>query len=166
MHNKGRRAQIFSFDPDWEWYLGRMCWKIWPTFDCLQGSTAILCCACALSFCAANYQFFLSLSFVWQIHICVPNLNVICSTVHFKDQENRFWSIWLSRALDPRLNSVNSIEVNWCNRYSYTDDAIILLNFIFTGLHGYQITPSLSTNKQRHRLLLSKTGIPVAPTHL
>ena len=49
---------------------------------------------------------------------------------------------------------------------SYTDDAIILLNFIFTGLHGYQITLSLSTNKQRHRLLLLKTGIPVAPTHL
>ena len=35
---------------------------------------------------------------------------------------------------------------------SYTDNAIILLNFIFTGLHGYQITPSLSTNTQRHRL--------------
>ena len=48
----------------------------------------------------------------------------------------------------------------------YADDAIILLNFIFSGLHGYQITPSLSTNKQRHRLLLLKTGIPVAPTHL
>ena len=30
---------------------------------------------------------------------------------------------------------------------SYTDDTIILLNFIFTGLHGYQITPGLSTNK-------------------
>ena len=29
---------------------------------------------------------------------------------------------------------------------SYTDDAIILLN-LFTGLHDYQITPSLSTNK-------------------
>ena len=39
-------------------------------------------------------------------------------------------------------------------RHSYTDDAIILLNFIFTGLHGYQITPSLSTNKQRHGYLL------------
>ena len=49
---------------------------------------------------------------------------------------------------------------------SYTDEIIILLNFIFTGLHGYQITPSSSTNKQRHRLLLLKTGITVAPTHL
>ena len=31
------------------------------------------------------------------------------------------------------------------------DDIIILLNFIFTSLHGYEITPGLSTNKQRHR---------------
>ena len=46
------------------------------------------------------------------------------------------------------------------------DDIIILLNFIFTGLHGYEITPGLSTNKQRHRLLLSKMGIHVAPIHL
>ena len=29
----------------------------------------------------------------------------------------------------------------------YTDDIIILLNFIFTGLHGDEITPGLSTNK-------------------
>ena len=49
---------------------------------------------------------------------------------------------------------------------SYTDDIIILLNIIFTGLYGYEITPGLSTNKQRHRLLLPKTGIHVAPTHL
>ena len=49
---------------------------------------------------------------------------------------------------------------------SYTDDVIILLNYIFTGLHGYQITPGLSTNKQRHRFLLLKTGIHVAPTNL
>ena len=42
-------------------------------------------------------------------------------------------------------------------RYSYTID-IILLNFIFTGLHGYKITLSLSTNKQKHRLSLLKTG--------
>ena len=48
---------------------------------------------------------------------------------------------------------------------SHTDDAIILLNVVFTGPHGYQITPSLSTNKQGHRLLLLKTGIPAAPTH-
>ena len=48
---------------------------------------------------------------------------------------------------------------------SYTDDAIILLNFIFTSPQGYQITPGLSTNKQRDRLLLLKTGIPVARTH-
>ena len=41
--------------------------------------------------------------------------------------------------------------------FSYTADEIILLNFIFTGLHGYQITQSLSTNKQWHRLLLLKT---------
>ena len=37
---------------------------------------------------------------------------------------------------------------------SYTDGIIILLNFLFTHLHGYQITPGLSTNKQRHCLLL------------
>ena len=49
--------------------------------------------------------------------------------------------------------------------YSYTDD-IILLNFIFTGLYGYEITPGFKTNKQRHHLLLLKTGIHVAPTHL
>ena len=49
---------------------------------------------------------------------------------------------------------------------SYTDEIIILLNFIFTGLYSYQITPGLSTNKQRHSLLLLKTGIHVAPTHL
>ena len=49
---------------------------------------------------------------------------------------------------------------------SYTDDIIILLNFIFTGLQGYKITPGLSTDKQRRRLLLLKTGIHVAPTHL
>ena len=49
---------------------------------------------------------------------------------------------------------------------SYTDDIIILLNFIFIGFCGYEITPGLSTDKQRHRLLLLKTGIPVALTHL
>ena len=32
--------------------------------------------------------------------------------------------------------------------FNCTDDIIILLNFIFTGLRGYQITPGLSTNKQ------------------
>ena len=31
---------------------------------------------------------------------------------------------------------------------SYTDDIIILLNFIFTSLHGYQITPGLSAYKK------------------
>ena len=50
--------------------------------------------------------------------------------------------------------------------FSYTGDIINLLNFIFSGLHGYQITPGLSTNKQRHCLLLLKTKIHVAPTHL
>ena len=48
----------------------------------------------------------------------------------------------------------------------YTDYFIILLNFIFTGLHGYQITRDLGTNKQRHRLLLLKMGMHVAPIHL
>ena len=52
------------------------------------------------------------------------------------------------------------------NLRSYTDDIIILLKFIFTGLQGYQIRPGLSTNKQRHSLLLLKTGIHAAPTHL
>ena len=51
-------------------------------------------------------------------------------------------------------------------QYSYKHDIIILLTFIFTCLHGYQNTPSLSTNKQRHCLLLLKTGIHAAPTHL
>ena len=37
---------------------------------------------------------------------------------------------------------------------------------IFTGLHGYEIIPGLSTNKQRHHLLLLKTGIHAAPTNL
>ena len=50
--------------------------------------------------------------------------------------------------------------------YSCTDDIIILLNFIFTGLHSYEITLGLSTNRQRHRLLLLKTGIHVVPTYL
>ena len=35
---------------------------------------------------------------------------------------------------------------------------IILLNFIFTGLHGYQMMSGLSTNKQEYRLLLFKDG--------
>ena len=47
-----------------------------------------------------------------------------------------------------------------------TDDIITILNFIFTGLHDYQITPDLSTNKKTHRILFLKTGIHVAPTHL
>ena len=35
--------------------------------------------------------------------------------------------------------------LNFCatGLFSYTDDAIILFNFIFTGLHAHQITPSL-----------------------
>ena len=41
------------------------------------------------------------------------------------------------------------------------DEIIILLNFIFTGFHDYQITPGLSTNKQRHRLLLLKMRIHI-----
>ena len=48
------------------------------------------------------------------------------------------------------------IRCNW--PISYTDDINILSNFIFTGLHGYEITPGLSTNKQRHHLLLLKRG--------
>ena len=51
------------------------------------------------------------------------------------------------------------------NNVSYRDGIISLLNFTFTGLQGYEITPGLSTNKQRHCLLLLKTGIHVAPTH-
>ena len=42
--------------------------------------------------------------------------------------------------------------------FIFSDDIINLLNFIFTGLHGYQFTQGLSTNKQRHRLLLLKDG--------
>ena len=54
-----------------------------------------------------------------------------------------------------------------CTIVSYKDDINILLNFIFTGLHGYQLTPDLGTDKQRNRLLLLlKTEIHVAPTHL
>ena len=49
-------------------------------------------------------------------------------------------------------------QSGWWLPCSYTDNAIILLNFIFTRLHGYQITPGFSTNKQRHRLLLLKDG--------
>ena len=51
-------------------------------------------------------------------------------------------------------------------QYQLLDDIIILLNIIFTSLHGYETTPGLSSNKQRHRLLLLKTGIHVTPTHL
>ena len=47
--------------------------------------------------------------------------------------------------------------------YSYTDDIIIILNFIFTDLHGYQTTPGLSGDKKDTVL---KTGIHVAPTYL
>ena len=36
-----------------------------------------------------------------------------------------------------------------CGHNSNTDDINILLNFIFTDFQGYQITPGLSTNKQR-----------------
>ena len=49
---------------------------------------------------------------------------------------------------------------------SCTDDIIILLSLISTGLHGYQITSDLSTNDQRHRLLLLKTEIHVAQIYL
>ena len=38
------------------------------------------------------------------------------------------------------------------------DDIIILLNFIFTGLRGYEITPGFSTNKQKHRRFVVKDG--------
>ena len=41
-------------------------------------------------------------------------------------------------------------------KFSYTNDIIILLNFLFTGLHSYQITPGLS-------LLLLTIHVP--PTH-
>ena len=33
-------------------------------------------------------------------------------------------------------------------RRSYKDDIIILLNFIFTSLYGYQITPGLSADNK------------------
>ena len=52
---------------------------------------------------------------------------------------------------------MRSQQVIQC-RNNYTDDIIILLNFIFTSLHGYEITPDLSNNKQRYRLLLLNTG--------
>ena len=55
-------------------------------------------------------------------------------------------------------------EIRRQRKQLYND--IILLNFIFSGLHGYQITPGLRTNKQRHRLLLSKTETHVASAHL
>ena len=58
-------------------------------------------------------------------------------------------------------NSLHSMGRTLC-----TDDVIILMNFIFTGLHGYQIAPGLGSSKQRHRLLLLKTGIHVAPARL
>ena len=61
-----------------------------------------------------------------------------------------------------RTGRVNTAE----QHDSYTDDIIILLNYMFTRLHGYQIMPGLSTDKRRHRLLLLKTGIHLAPTHL
>ena len=54
----------------------------------------------------------------------------------------------------------------WATNYQLYGDIIILLNFIFIGLRSYKITPGLSTNKQRHCLLLLKRGIHVAPTHL
>ena len=73
--------------------------------------------------------------------------------------------------LQKRFEFVSITQVICPNRKfyaasSYMDDIIILLNFIFTGLHGYQIMPGLSTDKQRHCLLLLKMGIHVAPTHL
>ena len=61
-----------------------------------------------------------------------------------------------------------SLKHYWI-RYSYTrgtDDITILFNFIFTGLHDNEIKPGLSANEQRHRLLLLKTGIHVAPALL
>ena len=64
--------------------------------------------------------------------------------------------------------ALNHLPLLFCKSVYFrsTDDIIILLNFIFTCLHGYQITPGLSTNKERHCLSLLKTGIHVAQTHL
>ena len=90
LNNKGRRGTNFLFLSRFRVVVGRMCEKSHQLSIVYQGSTAILCGACALSFDAANYHFVLSLSFLWQIHICVPNFNVICSTVQFKDQKNHF----------------------------------------------------------------------------
>ena len=50
--------------------------------------------------------------------------------------------------------------------HSLMNDIISLLNFIFTDLHSYQITPGLGADKQIHLILLSKTGIHISPTHL
>ena len=88
-----------------------------------------------------------------------------------EDTEMACLSSWMSGKETSAKKLYFHKKKNWW-KITIIDDsssylsAIILLNFIFTGLHGHQITPSLSTNKQRHRLLLLKTGIPVAPTHL
>ena len=40
---------------------------------------------------------------------------------------------------------MSSQSSTWRMTTSCTDDIIILLHFIFTGLHGYEITPGLRT---------------------
>ena len=59
-----------------------------------------------------------------------------------------------------------TIAHDFYNTIHLYGDIIILLTFIFSSLHGYQVMLCLSTNKQRHHLLLLKTGIHFAPTHL
>ena len=42
-----------------------------------------------------------------------------------------------------KLTTLGGRIVDFITHGSYTDDIIILLNFISTDLHGYEITPSL-----------------------
>ena len=73
---------------------------------------------------------------------------------HFKNKsEQRKAAKSNERQMETRPKNEQQKAAN-----NYTDDIIILLNFIFTSIHGYQITQGLSTNKQRHRLLLLKGG--------
>ena len=82
-------------------------------------------------------------------HLCIKHVSI---------KSKKVWSRWV-----PSSSGLNNVKkIGYCSN----DHIISLWNFIFTGLHGYQITPNLGGDKQRHRLLLLKTGIDVAPTHL
>ena len=107
---KDKGAQIFSFDPNSEWQLGRMCEKIRPTFHCLPGFHSHFVLRVRNVILCSKLPLFLVSQFRMTNSHFVPNLNVICSAVHFKDQKNHFWSLWLCRALDPLLNS---LECMW-----------------------------------------------------